>query len=509
MIVNNLEIFNMKNILMRKLAGFSSIGLLTIMLFGCVQDPILWNPKSTDMLIGDYVASNPDEYSEFAKLIELTGMGSLLNIRGPYTLFLPGNTAMFAYYKEKNVNSLEELSAASRLRLVKNHLIGNQIVTTDIGLGALRDTNAIGDFLVTEFQGSDIVLNKYSKIIKRNIPTANGYIHVVDKVLDPLTKDVFSELSANPSYSIFKEGLSLTGLKDTLQLISFPYGIKTARTRFTVLAVPDSVFHRKGINSIDDLITYCGATKDNMTSLSNPFYRYMEYHCLNGTFYLSDLKTGIYSILSRDNNVAVTVTKDYALNLNSKTQEYTGFIIPASNTPSKNGAIHAINDLLPVITPEPVAILFETTDFFDLKQGDYFGKYYARWYDGQKTFAKIKWVGDFMQYYYKPSQPENLKFDCLQMMGWWSISVTFPKVMKGKYSVSLGMPAFGSLTSCTVQIDGVTTPYIYGGGAAGGKGGLQKVGDVDFKTTAEHTITLTNIAYGSLFWDYVRFDPVK
>jgi hypothetical protein len=99
--------------------------------------------------------------------------------------------------------------------------------------------------------------------------------------------------------------------------------------------------------------------------------------------------------------------------------------------------------------------------------------------------------------------------DCLQMIGWWSVSVTFPKVMKGKYTISIFQPGWNDVTNCVSYVDGVLTPYIYRGPYAGGAGGLQKIADVEFLTTTEHTITLKNISYGMLFWDYIQFDPVK
>ena len=83
--------------------------------------------------------------------------------------------------------------------------------------------------------------------------------------------------------------------------------------------------------------------------------------------------------------------------------------------------------------------------------------------------------------------------------------------MKGQYNVSIYQPEFPTVSDCIVSIDGVLTPIIYSGyrGNRGGKGGLQKIAVVDFPTTAEHTITLRNIAVGDLLWDYVIFDPVK
>ena len=477
----------------------------------CAEEPQLWEVKSQEQVIGDYIASNPDQFSEFEKLIEATGMGALLNVRGPYTVFLPTDEAMLAYYMLKNVNSLADFSDSFQKELILYHIVGSEIGAGDFGLGALRETNAIGDYLVTEFQGADIIVSKYSKIIDRDIRCANGYIHVIDRVIDPITKDIFSVISSDPSYKIFSEGLGLTGLKDTLQLISFPYGNSVARTRFTVLAVADTIYQRYGINNVGDLIKWCGANPDSVTFLNNPFYQYIEYHCLHGSYYLSDLNTGIYPILSRDNNISFTIDTDYKINFDRKTNKYTGFIIPASNTPAKNGALHAINDILPVTDPEPAVIIFETTDFFDLKHGDYYGKYYKRWFDGANTFTKIQWDGDYLLYYYQPNNSAIMNHDCLSMLGWWEISITFPKVMKGKYTISIFQPGWHDITNCVAYLDGEPTPYIYEGnyGGTGGQGGLQVIADAEFPTTAEHTITLRNIKFGMLFWDYVQFDPVK
>ena len=485
------------------------VTILTSFIFiSCSEEPKLWNLKSTEQVASDYIKSKP-EYSEFAKLVEVTGLESLLGIRGPYTVMLPNNDAMFAYYKDKGVNSLMDFDEKFRKTLILNHIIANQITSSDVGLGALRDTNAIGDFLVTEFQGSDIILNKKSKIIHRDVQTANGYVHVIDRVIDPVTKDIYTLVAEDPSYKIFTEGLKITGIKDTLQLISFPYGKKSARTRFTIFAVPDTIYQRNGINNVNDLIQWTGANPDSVTFLNNRFYRYIEYHCLAGTHYLSDLNTKLYPILSFDNNILMTIDTDYKINLDTKTKKYTAFIIPASNTPAKNGAIHAINDLLPVIEPEPTAVLFETTDFLDLKQKDCFGKYYDKWEDGKNTFAKIHWVGNYMQYYYKLT-PENMNYDALQMFGYWSISVTFPKVMKGKYSVMIYQPGWGdAIAPCRVFLDGVRTGYDYKTPATGGSAGLQKIADANFKTTAEHTITLENFLWGGCWWDYAKFVPEK
>jgi len=500
--------------LFRFFSKYKSVALFMLfssLLFSfCTQEPNLWRVNSTEQVASDYINSKP-EFSEFAKLVDMTGLRPLLGIRGPYTVMLPTNDAMFAYYKEKGKNSLTDFDLTFLQSLVRNHLITNEISSSDIGLGALRDTNAIGDYLVTEFEGSDIILNKYSKIINRDVRLANGYAHVIDHVLDPITKDLYTMLSESPSFKIFSEGLKITGIKDTLQLISFPYGNRTARTRFTLLAVPDSVYQRKGINNIDDLIKWTGANPDSLKSLNNPFYRYIEYHCLNGTHYLSDLNSQLYPILSHDNNVLMTIDTDYKINFVSKTKKYTGFYIPQSNTPAKNGAIHVINDLLPVIEPEPGVFTQETTDYFDIQQGDYIGKYYMKWGGavGQTQFKYIKWKGDYLLYYYKVNNGRTpiAHYDCLSILGFWTIEITTEKVMKGHYAASANIWTGGDdLPIFDVYIDDVRVANNINARISSTK---MDFGEQTWTKTERHKVKLVCTGWGVLFWDTIIFTPIK
>jgi uncharacterized surface protein with fasciclin (FAS1) repeats len=483
--------------------------LTSLLVNSCQVEPKLWEVKSDEQVASEYIDSHP-EFSEFAKLVEVTGLNPLLGIRGPYTIMLPNNDAMFSYYKEKGVNSLMDFDEVFRRKLLLNHLVTNELNTSDMGLGALRDTNAIGDYLVTEFQGSDIILNRQSKIIDRDVRLANGYAHVIDRVIEPVTKDVYTVVSEDPSFKIFAKGLEITGLKDTLQQLTYLYGKHSNRTRFTLLAVPDTVYQRNGINNIADLIKMTGANPDGITSMNNAFYRYMEYHCLAGTYFLSSFRNQLYPVLSHDNNILMTIDKeDYKINLIPVTKKYTAFIVPASNTPAKNGAIHAVNDLLPVVEQAPQTVLFETTDFIDIRTGDFFGKYYMKWSDGQNSLAKIKFEGDFLGYYYKNHDiPQPLlSYDALFMLGYWWIEITFPKVVKGNYDIIYGSPWNGGteLGSFVTEVDGVSTGVIYDDH----KGGNQTIGTCEFKTTAEHKIKLRSVSYGALYWDFIQFVPVK
>ncbi|MBN1416927.1 MAG: fasciclin domain-containing protein [Bacteroidales bacterium] len=485
--------------------------------FRCKED-IQVPPKANEELVmSEYIANNSD-FSEFNELVINTGLDGILSIRGPYSLFLPNNSAMNAFYAEKNISSFLDLDSADRKDLVYSHIIPEEFTIADYQLGTLGEKNALGDNIVTEFQGAEIIINKHSKIIKRDVRVSNGTIQIIDKVLEPLKLSVFEVLDANPSYSIFTEGLRRTGLNDTLQIISFKYGQNYARTRFTVLTVADTTFNRYGIISIDDLIGRYTGYPDSVAYPDNAFYAYMDFHCLdNNAYYTSDFADAatLYSVLSKNNNIQIKVENgEIKINANSADGSYTGLYIEQSNIPAKNGAIHTIDKLLEVTEPAPTTFVWEVTDFFDFKQGEYYLSHFQKFYDTAQ-FVGIRWEGEYLQYYIKPAAQAQaqLNDDCLNMIGFWKIEVTTPKIMKGQYLVA---SRIWSGISFAAYIDGEQTNIIKSSDApseashsAADATKLFKLGEVNWTTTSEHKIKLVAVNSGTLFWDRIEFIPIE
>ena len=158
------------------------------------EQPVLRKSKSDRQVITQYILDdrNADMYSEFGEVLMFSGLNNFLAVRGPFTLFLPTNDAMNEYYQENNVGSYSDLDAQTLRKLILNHLVAQYITSNEIGLGTLRDTNALGDYIATEFLGSDIIINKKATIIDRDIYTANGVIHAINKVLTPFEDDVYT-----------------------------------------------------------------------------------------------------------------------------------------------------------------------------------------------------------------------------------------------------------------------------------------------------------------------------
>ena len=491
--------------------------ILLIML-GCEKKDIQkWEDRSTEQQITQYITARDSIYSEFKKAMDIGNMSSLLSTRGPFTLFLPDNEAMYAYYAKEGINSIEEYSDSVYWRnVVLNHIIPGMYKTGDIPPGSIPQTNGLGDYLIAdvEFTGEQgyLIINKESFVTDENEETANGIIHRVNKVIDIVTRTTTEILEDLGSYKIFVEGLKRTGIIDTLQKVDVPYGKVDVRARYTILAVPDSVYYLENINDIDDLIERFDDKVGELTDVNNGFYRYMDYHCLEGTHYTSTiLGDKTYPTISRENVVSIIAEGlIFKINLDPETDEYTEIILKNSNIPAKNGAIHTINTILEETELPPETITFEMTDFPDIMDLDcYLTELRNFTTDGQNTFEKLKWkTAPYMQYYYKPGEPCS-RNDCIVMAeGYWELEATIPKIKKGKYHIISRFKMGGNRAHLAVYVDGVRKDEVIMLTGAFGYYDFD-IMDVNWETTTEHTFKLKTVTPGIVMWDYLEFHPIE
>lgn len=153
--------------------------------------------------------------------------------------------------------------------------------------GRLTDTTVSGDYLVTKFVGGDIFVNNYAQIINRDIKVLNGYIHVLDKMLNPEQRSIWGILETNPRYSIFTAAVEKAGLKPTLNEIN---RMHTGGKAFvTAMVVPNEVFEKAGMTELQNVIDEYSPNRNDYTSSSNPFHKYVAYHILSGMQSYNDL----------------------------------------------------------------------------------------------------------------------------------------------------------------------------------------------------------------------------
>src|SRR5690554_8126549 len=67
----------------------------------------------TGETVGGYIRSNPEQFSEFQRVLDTTKVMGLLNAYGLYTCFLPTNDAMHAFYQSRGKVAIADFSLDS------------------------------------------------------------------------------------------------------------------------------------------------------------------------------------------------------------------------------------------------------------------------------------------------------------------------------------------------------------------------------------------------------------
>lgn len=198
-----------------------AVALSTIIMTpSCLDEPEDIRTVQEEMM-GEFLEKRPEQFSEFARLLDTTDVLGLVNAYGDYTLFAPTNEAMKTYYQEKGMTSLADFEVDSLRKIAYDHLIKGYEVPTDEFLDGLLPFLTMSDRYVsttskTEANALVYYVNDNSRIISRNNEVNNGIVHVVDRVLDPSTLNIIQAVAKDERFTLFMSALLETGLSSKL-----------------------------------------------------------------------------------------------------------------------------------------------------------------------------------------------------------------------------------------------------------------------------------------------------
>lgn len=337
------------------------------------------NPVST------YLESRSDDFSEWITVLKYADLFNAVNqATESFTVFVPENEAVKAFYLKKGVTSIEDLGKEYARELVKYHIIGDSIsLETFIVGGKLEKKTLSDDYLSVTFDENSesaggfnsLFLNKEARMKELAVKVSNGYVYVMDAVLSPLVEPISDRIKEAGVYDIFMKALDLTSWKDSLSIIYDEEklsGVVVHKQKrdYTVLAVSDQDFKKDNIESVEELITKLGADTDYKNS-ENELFRYVAYHIIKGNYSIFDFKsfvgTGNKKMWGTISNAVMEVSLEedgnYYINYaggDVKSQ----FVDAQSDIPAKNGMLHQINSYLPPWeTDVPVEVYFDFCDF--------------------------------------------------------------------------------------------------------------------------------------------------
>ena len=502
-----------------------------------------------------FLENNPD-YSHYKMIVDAALINSsnqsMANIYrsfnshpggSRYTLFLPNNNALDNYFKGLGT-SLDAFLAKpiDCWNLTTHHLINKRYYSKDFPNGEIRDTSLNGAGHVIQYisgsEGVTYLLDETASVLQKDLDQSNGVIHIINKVLTPFSYTSCDWLSGNKDYSIFVESLKITGLYSTLQKTN------TKLYPFTMFVEADSIFSKKGIKSVENLIALISPNNKNYNEFDNPLYQFVAFHVISGRrIYLADMvegKTSYETFASYPLSIlleggvsesekyfaGVGINKgktvfDTIISSNSDTTyiDYVSIYRAQSNKPTLSGVLHFTNHVMEVNSVlSPSLKYFFFTEDLALNNAGYKKEIGVAYVFKEHELNLFKFGGDLQSIQYYRSDNPNVENawgdDYIYFSGNFIISYTTSKIVSGDYTLSFQMDMNKSYGLIDVFVDGekiggtfnldsqnptsTTNPYV-----------LFDIGKVHLEGYTTHKVTLQAITPGLIYWDYIRFTPFK
>ncbi|XP_075887799.1 periostin isoform X2 [Nelusetta ayraudi] len=154
------------------------------------------------------VLDNTDDLSSLNAAVVTSGMADKLQQPGHFTLFAPTNAAFSKLspgYLERIMADKDVLAA-----LVKYHLLNSVQCSEAIMIGSEYETEE-GSSIQIGCDGDSLTVNGIKMVLKKDIVTTNGVIHLIDQILIPDSAKEGMEL-LGASQSTFSDMVSELGL---------------------------------------------------------------------------------------------------------------------------------------------------------------------------------------------------------------------------------------------------------------------------------------------------------
>ncbi|MGL6097281.1 MAG: fasciclin domain-containing protein [Fimbriiglobus sp.] len=136
--------------------------------------------RAADKDIVDVAVENKD-FSTLVAAVKAAGLVDALKAKGPITVFAPTNAAFEKLGKEKLEAVLKDKELLTKI--LKAHVVeGKVMAATVVGM----DGKMVNGFKISA-TAAGVMLGD-AKVVKTDIETSNGVIHVIDTVLIPSSK---------------------------------------------------------------------------------------------------------------------------------------------------------------------------------------------------------------------------------------------------------------------------------------------------------------------------------
>jgi uncharacterized surface protein with fasciclin (FAS1) repeats len=255
-------------------------------------------------------AAAAGEFETLVTAVQAAGLVETLKSDGPFTVFAPTDEA-FAKLPKGTIKAL--LADPDRLAaILKYHVVPGRVLAKDV-LQLSSAKTALGQ--TVQIQTTSGVMIGNANVIKTDIETSNGVIHVIDTVLIP-TNDIIETARTAGSFKTLLAALEAADLTGALQ----------GNGPFTVFAPTDEAFAKLPKGTVEELLSDI----PKLTSI-------LTYHVVSGRVMASDVvKLDEASTLQGQ---AVKIDATSGVRINSAR-------VVKPDIVTDNGVIHVIDEVL-------------------------------------------------------------------------------------------------------------------------------------------------------------------
>ncbi|WP_205509600.1 fasciclin domain-containing protein [Longitalea arenae] len=525
------------------------ITILAALCAGSCKKHDLRLTTTDDVNISSYLAKYPDSFSLWSGILQRTEISNFLDMYGSYTVFAPTNSGVQAWLNANNIVDVGSADVDLLKDIVKFHILEDTLTTPSFKDGKLPVPTMHGQFIITgatnEGGVSRYRINRQALVTASNIRLGNGYVHVINQVLEPARQTVAQQLAANPDYSIFVEALKETGFYRVLDSI---YSDSSRRWK-TVLAETNQALADSGIHSYAALKAKYSNT--HPADPSDSLNLYIAYHIIPGIQFLGDIINAPSYLTMQPQEVISTklINNEVVINedeFNGVVEKGVLLLRNKSDNAATNGVWHTAHAHFAAKLRKPTAVYWDLATFPEImKQPAYYGKQgftFNKSSQEDRPIRDIDWHyngENYVSYIYNTTHSFTnyaCKTDALQIplgapsnnnRAQW-VEFSTPPIIKGRYKVWICYRNRNSVT-INVRVNGelMQRPINVGQGYPGGNDteleslGWKKytlggsfagrlAGTVELRTTERHKLRFEAVSGSNreIIFDMVHFIPV-
>jgi len=249
--------------------------------------------------------------------VQAAGLVDTLKGAGPFTVFAPTDEAFAKLPKELIADLLKPENKSKLQSILTYHVVPGAVVAADV----VKLTGA----KTVQGESVDIAVNDGNvtvdgaNVIKTDIKTSNGVIHVIDSVILPADKDIVDTAVAAGSFNTLVAAVQAAGLVDVLK----------GEGPFTVFAPTDEAFAKVPKDVVANLLK--PENKDKLIAV-------LTYHVVPGKVMAADVVKVASAKTVQGSDVDVKVSDTGVM--------IDGANVIATDIETTNGVIHVIDSVI-------------------------------------------------------------------------------------------------------------------------------------------------------------------